>query len=479
MKPLLFAFMLLLPAGLAAQPFDGLSEAIERGDFGKIDAVVISRHGEIIYEDYFRGAGPDDLLQVQSVTKSVGSALIGIAHRQGEIGLDQSLDTFFDSLYPMTQSPYMDKAAITVEQVLQQRHGIEWDETSTDYRDLVNPVGRMIDSGDWYEFTLSRPTDAPPGEKFTYSTGASTLMSRMIRVATGMAPDVFAAQELFGPLGIGPVHWEAWSEGGRGTGLTDWPNPDGDATLGFSLWLRARDMLKFGELYLNGGIHDGQRILDKAWVDASWTKYSHSGNSAFFPLPGWGHGYQWWIARIGDPLGRTWEVFFASGWGSKVIFIVPELGMVMVAAGQNYDWNGADVDAMLVTHVLPALNPRMDPRFNGAWYDLAADGQGLTLEVREDGVTVISFWYTYGEGGTQRWFLLQGTASGDHVDVIIYETSGGAFLVGDPPYTLTEVGSGRFTAIDCNHMDFEFEFAGFSATVPLTRLSGHCYSAPD
>jgi CubicO group peptidase (beta-lactamase class C family) len=82
---------LLLSQTLAAQLFEGLSEVIDQGSFGDIKSVIISRHGKIIYEDYFRGSTAAELNQVQSVTKSIGSTLIGIAHRQGKITLDQDV----------------------------------------------------------------------------------------------------------------------------------------------------------------------------------------------------------------------------------------------------------------------------------------------------------------------------------------------------------------------------------------------------
>jgi CubicO group peptidase (beta-lactamase class C family) len=375
----------------------------------------------------------------------------------------------------MSQGNFQDKGNITAEQVLQQRHGIEWDEVSMDYRSPQNPVAQMIESDDWYQYVLAQPMDSQPGEVFTYSSGASTLMSRLVRVASGMGADSFARQELFDPLGIGPVHWEVYSEAGMGFGLTDWPNPDHDVTLGFSLWLRARDMLKLGELYLNGGVYNGRRILDQSWVNASWTKYSHSGNSAFFPEPGWGHGYQWWIALITDAQDRSWHVFFASGWGSQVIFVVPELNLVMVTTGDNYDYNGPDVDALLIS-LLPEMNPYLDHRFNGAWYDPATDGQGFNLQILENG-DVVSFWYTYTDDGGQRWFLLQGKVMDGEAEVMIYVTSGGVFLQGDP-YNLVEWGSGRFSAVDCNHINFEIESDEISTTIPLTRLTGVCFEPP-
>ena len=455
-----------------------MSEAIARGDFGNLNAVVVSRHGEVLYEEYFRGSTADDLHQVQSVTKSVGSALIGIAHRKGLLRLDQNLGDIFSDLYDMSAGGFADKAAITVEHVISHRLGIEWDETSIDYRNPENPVNQMINSDDWYSFVLQRPLAEPPGTDFRYNSGASVLMSRVIRYATGRSPAAFARQELFDPLGFGPVHWELYSEQGPGTGLSDWPNPDGDVPLGFGLWLRARDMVRFGELYLNGGLHDGHRILDAAWVDASWQGHSHEGNSTHSSLPGWGYGYQWWRYRVDDSLGRSWYVFFASGWGSQVIFLVPELGLAVVAVGDNQDYNGPDVDALLVSRILPELSPRLDSRFDGAWYDPATKGQGFSMEVRDSRGDVVSFWYTYTSDGAPRWFLIQGGVVDGVGEVTIYETEGGVFLEGDP-VSLLEWGSARFLPVDCNRMNLVIDSAEVATSLPLTRLSGECYRPPD
>ncbi len=470
-------FMLVSPPG-PAQTFEGLRQTIEQGGFGNLKAVVASRHGEIIFEEYYRGTDRYDLHQVQSVTKSVGSALIGIAHRQSRIQLDQNMLTFFDGLYPMSQVPYQDKSLITVEQILQQRHGVQWNEHNLDYRDPQNPVNEMVLSSDWYQYFLTRPMDSIPGEKFTYSSGASNIMSRLIRASTGVGTEEFAMRELFEPLGIEEVHWEVYSEHGGGTGQTIWPGPDHDAPLGFSLWLRARDMLKIGELYLNGGVYNGRRVLDKSWVDASWTKHSHSGNSNFFPEPGWGYGYQWWIAQISDAGGRNWQVFFASGWGSQVIFVVPELDLVVVTAADNYDYNGQDVDALLYT-MLNEMTPRLDQRFDGSWYDPTNDGQGFQLDILDDEETVVAYWYTYEADGSgeQRWFLLLGQIVDGVAEVTIYKTTGGVFLQSDP-YLLEEWGSGRFSGVDCNHIELRFDSDGVETTIPLTRITGVCFEAP-
>jgi CubicO group peptidase (beta-lactamase class C family) len=474
MKHVFFALVVFYGQSLSAEPFDGLSEAIASGGYGSLKSVVVSRHGEIIYEDYFLGTQAGDLHQVHSVTKSIGSALIGIAHRQGAIDLDQSLGHFFGSRYPMAEPPYRDKRLISVRAVLQQRHGIALDEWALDYTHPQNPVVEMINSGDWYRYVLTRPMDDQPGEKFTYSTGVSTLMSRMIRQATGRSPRQFAMQELFGPLGIQSVHWELYSDMGMGYGLTEWPNPDGDEPLGFGLWLSPTDMVRFGELYLNGGVYNGRRILDKAWVNASWTLFSNSQNTPYFAgYPGSGYGYQWWAQAFTDDRGRTWTSHYAAGWARQHILVFPELDLVVASVADDYSYGGPGIGALLRSIILPALNPRLDARFDGAWYNPGTAGQGLTLEILNGGEELLGFWFTYGQGYSKRWFLIRGRIAASEAELSIIETDGGVFLQSDP-VTETEWGVGRFTAIDCNHISFELESPEVIASIPLERLTGTC-----
>jgi hypothetical protein len=309
---------------------------------------------------------------------------------------------------------------------------------------------------------------------FTYSTGASTLMSRMVRVATGLSPHAFAMQELFGPLGITSIHWEGSDGTGQGNGFTNWPNPDHDQSLGYSLSLKPADMLTLGELYLNGGVHQGRRIIDKSWVEAVRIPYSNPSNTELFADdPGSGYGYQWWVISMTDGRDRTWPGFYASGWGRQFILVFPDLDLVVVSLSNDYDYEGPGIGTILRTVVMPELAPQLDQRFNGTWYDPAADGQGLTLEILNGGQRLIGFWYTYGENATQRWFILRGDIKNNGADVSIVQTSGGVFLEGEA-VSKTEWGQGHFSVVDCNHIFFDVESAEVVTRVALTRLTGSC-----
>ena len=471
---LVFCWLLAVPA--AAVDFGDLTEQLASGQFGSIKAVVIAHGGEVVYEEYFRGTQRDDLHHVHSVTKSVGSTLVGIAHGQGRIDLDTPLLDLFSAYYPMQNAPYLDKRHITVEQVLQQRHGVDVNEWETDYRDPANPISAAINSGDWYRWFLRQPMEAQPGTLYRYSTLASNLMSRMIRVSTGQGPAEFAEAELFGPLGIENYRFEGWS--GDGQGWTDWPNPDEDEPLGFTLQLRPLDMLKIGQLYLDGGVWDGQRILTEEWIRRAWTTYSNPENTTLFQgSPDSGYGYQWWKQRVDDQRGRRIANYYASGWARQHIMVMPELDLVVVSVSDDYDYRGSGIGVLLRNTILVALDPIFDERYNGAWYDPAMPGQGLTLETLADGKTVVGFWYTWDDDGQQRWFIMNGQAEGSTVTLSVTETRGGRFLQADPVEE-TEWATATLQTVDCDRLAMQVSGPEVDALVPLVRLTGECLANP-
>jgi CubicO group peptidase (beta-lactamase class C family) len=146
----------------------------------------------------------------------------------------------------------------------------------------------------------------PPGTTFAYNTPAAHLLSGVLTKATGMSMTDFAQQVLFTPLGITPG---------------DWPtDPDGYYAGAHALHLRARDMAKFGYLYLNHGLWDGQQIVPAEWVDASTKRESVGG----FPQEV-GYGYLWWVTQEAGH-----DAYFAAGYGGQYIEVIPDLELVVV-----------------------------------------------------------------------------------------------------------------------------------------------------
>jgi len=325
--------------GMDPEPLRELDRQVRAGGFDNVDRLVVVRNGKLVMSeryprDYasisagfdmrphqFNYQHPDwhpfymgtRLHSLQSVTKSVTSALIGIAIDRGELPEVDALLLPLLSDYD-TSGTDARLATATLEDLLTMRLGIEWHEQD-------RPIGpenttlQLEFSDDWVEFTLAQPMDAEPGERFVYNSGASHLMSALLRTATGRTVDRYAEELLFGPLGITDYHWKR-----EPAGL---PDTEG------GLYLEAEDLARFGQLYLDGGMWNGTRIVPEEWVAASVTRRVEDVDPE---NPDWnaGYGYQWW--RV-DTDGE--EVWAGLGYGGQYLFILPEHRIVGVANSWN------------------------------------------------------------------------------------------------------------------------------------------------
>ncbi len=328
--------------GLDPNPLDALDRRIRAGDFGYLDRLLVVRGGYVVvneryahdYEEISRGRRSDigcgfgctepgwdhqfnylhpdwhpyhqgrDVHTLQSVTKSVAATLIAIAIRRGEIaGVDIPLLPLLGDRDLSAVDDRLREA--TLEDLLTMRLGIAWHETDRPM-DGTNTSIQLERSDDWVAFTLAQPTDAAPGEKWVYSSGASHLMSAILIQATGRPMDRYAEEHLFEPLGIRDYHWKRAPEG----------LPD---ALG-GLYLEAEQLAKIGYLYLMDGVWDGVRILPEGWVAAATARQVEDP----------GYGYQWWRP---DPGGL--EVWAAQGFGGQYLLVLPEHEIVAVINSWN------------------------------------------------------------------------------------------------------------------------------------------------
>ncbi len=290
------------PAPLAA-----LVQAIESGEHGHIDRLVVVRHGSLVLNrrfdnDYVEisrghegalGCGTDacdgteasheynyyhptthpyyegrDVHSLQSVTKSVAATMIGVAIARGAIeDTERPLLGFFGE-YDLTKTDERLQEA-TLDDLLTMRSGIEWHEVGRPL-DETNTTLLLERSDDWIAFTLSQPMDAAPGEKWAYNSGGSHLISGVVRDATGEFIDAYAEQWLFRPLGIDDYHWKRTPRG--------YPDTEG------GLYLEAEQLAKIGYLYLNDGVWDGERILPEGWVETATERRVERVNDAWLGL---------------------------------------------------------------------------------------------------------------------------------------------------------------------------------------------------
>jgi len=330
-------------AGLDIDRFTLLMELLRQNPGHLVHGIVIAVDGALVFEEYFDGRTHPTYGEVpvrftrdrkhclSSVTKSVTATLLGIAIDRGFIsGVDAKVVDFFPEHADLMVGA---KAGLTLEHLVTMSAGLEWDENTYSFRDSRNDLTRWFRyDGDLVRFVLARPLVAEPGTQFNYNGGLTNVLGEVIRRATGMRLDRFAEIYLFGPLGITDYTWYFVRP--------DFVYASGDISL------LPRDMAKLGQLYLQDGVWNGERILSSAWVQAS--------ASAVFTVPEfWGHvGYShgWWPKSNAYGAGA----FAAAGWGDQAIIVMPEHRMVAAFTGGAY-WEDALIGShgMTVGFVLP------------------------------------------------------------------------------------------------------------------------------
>ncbi|KRF08058.1 hypothetical protein ASG89_16620 [Paenibacillus sp. Soil766] len=267
--------------------------------FSRFDSMLIIKNGYLISELYAPNKRKDEYYDLYSATKSVISALVGIAIYEGYIaGLDAKVMDFFPEY--RTQPLDRKKESITVGDLLTMSGGFKWDEWNNPATDL-DPAGEMFRSLEPVKFLLEKQIVNEPGTVFNYSTGESLLLSEIINKSTGMGTANYAAKKLFEPLGIRNYKWDTLRDGVPG-----------------NLRLTARDMAKFGYLFLNHGVWNEQQIVPSDWVDRSTSKQIDTNVGQETD----GYGYQWWRNTFGG--------YAAKGMFGQYICVLPEQDIVVV-----------------------------------------------------------------------------------------------------------------------------------------------------
>ncbi len=347
--------------GLDVAPLEGLSAEFKAGKHGYVDSMLVIRHGHVVFErsypqDYeaLFAKAPDrhrDLYNyydpewhpfyqktrlhtMQSVSKSVTSALLGIAIARGELaGVDAPAAAFFYGYRVHTDDPRF--AAMRLRDLLTMTSGIQWEEDALPYTDPANSCAAMEASKDWVQYVLDQPIADSPGQRFVYSSGVTELLAQVLKKATGRHADEYAAVHLFGPLGIRSFHWKHSPTG----------HPDTEG----GLYLEPRDLAKLGLLYMKDGVWDGTRLLPEGWV-ASSTKAAVVAD----PKTGFEYGFQWWV--VPTTSGRP-PVFAAWGIGGQYLLVVPSLDLMTVFTGWNI-WDKPELDLVYaLDSVLRAVKP--------------------------------------------------------------------------------------------------------------------------
>lgn len=306
----------LREAGLDEQKIAALLARLEKtaGRAGpQVQALLIARHGKLVLDEYFYGFGPGRVHDTRSAGKSFASLMIGLAMAHGH-GL--SPQTPILSLLPPSERPSDPrKAKITVGDLMTMTSGLACDDGDPHSPGNEDTMQGQHREADWYRYVMALPMAREPGGRHAvYCSAGINLLGAAVKHATGMWLPAFFDTTIARPLQIRRYYMNLM--------------PDGDAYLAGGIYLRPRDFLKLGQLYLSGGTWNGKRVISREWIARSTTRHSEF-------TPDHGYGYAWHLHEM-KAGGRVFHEYAAEGNGGQFVIVVPQLDLVVGIAAGNY-----------------------------------------------------------------------------------------------------------------------------------------------
>ena len=299
-----------VPNGTDRQTLDRLIDTAftDLDTLGQTHAFIAIQSGEIVKERYAEGYGADDTYHSWSMAKSMTHALVSLAVEQGALSLDAPVKV------PEWQDPDDPRASITLDQLLRMSSGLQFTE---DYENsgISHTIEMLFGSGsdDVAHFAANLPLEHKPGTFWSYSSGTTNIICRLL--AETLNPDrdgfeAFMRDKLLAPIGMSSAQ----------------PKFDAAGTfLGSSFcFCTARDFARFGLLYMRGGLWDGVQVLPKAWIDQARTPTPNVPDDE--PM---GYGAYWWLNMAGP------GSFSANGYDGQYIVLVPEKDLILVRHGAS------------------------------------------------------------------------------------------------------------------------------------------------
>ena len=315
-----------------------LYTAIKERQYQNIDSVVVAKDGALVFEAYYNGYDRQQTHDLRSATKSITSVLSGIALDNGYIqSVDDPAYEYLDAYLPF-ENESAQKQSITVENLLTMSSGLACDDWQSE---SPGNEEKMYEEDDWVSFIFDLPMVREPGIEFAYCTGGVVALGEVIRAATGTAVDEFAENFLFSQLGIEDYQWAF--------------TPTGQVDTGGHIHMKPRDMAKIGQLYLQQGMWDGQQLVSEAWVETSTTDKLQVNNQQLW------YAYLWW--NESRPYGDgSMAYYYAQGNGGQYIAVFPELELVVVFTGSNFNSSLTYElpNEMMDDYILPAFYERLD-----------------------------------------------------------------------------------------------------------------------
>ncbi len=309
----------LTSVGLDPKPIASLVEHVlntETIDYATpyLQGVLIARHGKLVLEEYFNGFDRDRPHDTRSAGKTFASVLVGIAIDRGA---KFGVNTPVYQLFPEYKFPDTDprKKRVTVENLLTMTTGLACDDNDDDSLGNEGVMQSQRREPDWYKYTLALPlVREPGGSQAVYCSATINLLGGVVKNTMRTSiPDFF--YEFYAKLlDIQRYHMNLM--------------PNGEGYTGGGVYMRPRDLLKLGQLYLSGGVWNGLRVVSKDWVEQSTKRHSSFDRDH-------GYGYAWHIREYLSQ-GEAYEGYSAEGNGGQFVIVVPRLDLVVLFTAGNY-----------------------------------------------------------------------------------------------------------------------------------------------
>jgi len=310
-----------------------LNQKIAEDRFREITGIVVIKNDKLLLEEYFNGYERDSLNDTRSVGKSFSSALMGIAIKDGYIkNENQSLKDFYDLKQFKNYSSKKD--SVTIKSLLTMSSAFDGNDEDSD---SPGNEENMYPTDNWVKFALDLPmTDNKIGKNWHYFTAGVVVTGDILDKSVPQGLEKYADKKLFQALGITNYKWQF--------------TPQQKPSLAGGLRMKALDFAKFGQLYKNDGIWNGKRILDKDWIEKSFTNYFSDNKESE------GYGYLFWrkVYKIGD---QTYESYQSSGNGGNKIIVFKDIPVVIVITARAYNkpYSHSQADKIVQQYLLPSV----------------------------------------------------------------------------------------------------------------------------
>ena len=302
-----------------------------------IFSLLLSRHGTLAYELYTPGIERDEAQFMMSTSKTFTSAIVGTALDRGLLpGTDTSIADLLPARLFSNSADVTRLRGVTLKDVMGMQ-ALDADEPPRDTSAAGVALGNAFASAtNRVEFALKQPLLATPGVSYQYNDVNPMLAGGAVQYATGKRLFDFATETMFTPMAFQNAEWVG-------------QDPDGIDLASYGLRIRPMDMQKFGVLFLNHGVWNGQQLISQNWIDTSWTAYVNTGDGV---TPGYeDYGWFWWHRS-------DWgaEVHWTNGWRGQFIVVIPAYDAVFsMSADIETGDELTELDNLMTQYVMPAL----------------------------------------------------------------------------------------------------------------------------